>query len=84
LSGIDPAVTVTTAATLVLHGSRLLQRAMDVGFVTSTMALSDAGIELTEPPVVKQIGNRDETNVGIEMGVGLERNVGARTPNVTP
>ncbi len=84
MPGIDPALTVTTAATLVLHGSRLLQRVMDVGFVTSTMALSDAGIKLSELPVVKQIGNRDETNVGIEMGVGFDRNVGARTPSVTP
>jgi hypothetical protein len=68
---------VTTAATLVLHGSRLLQRVMAVGFVTSTMAFSDTCIKLSELPVVKQIGNRDETNVGIEMGVGFDRNVGA-------
>jgi hypothetical protein len=69
LSGIDPALADTTAATLVLHGG-LLQRVIDIGFETSTMALSEAGIKLGEFPVVKQIGKRDETDVGMEMDFG--------------
>ena len=48
------------------------------------MALSEAGIKLGEFPVVKQIGKRDKTDVGMEMDFGSERNVGARTPIVTP
>ena len=83
MSGIDPALADTTAATLVLHGG-LLQRVIDIGFETSTMALSEAGIKLGEFPVVKQIGKRDKTDVGMEMDFGSERNVGARTPIVTP
>jgi hypothetical protein len=53
---------------------------MDVGFETSTMALSEAGIKLGESPVVKQNGKRDETDVGMEMDLGSERKVGARMP----
>ena len=77
--GIDPAFAVTTAATLVLHGG-LLHRVIDTGFSTSTMALSEAGIKLGELPVVKQIGKRDDTDVGMDMDFGSERKVGARMP----
>jgi hypothetical protein len=53
---------------------------IDTGFSTSTMALSEAGIKLGELPVVKQIGKRDDTDVGMDMDFGSERKVGARMP----
>ena len=62
----------------------LLQRVMYVGFKISMMALSEAGIELGEFPVVKHIGNRDETKVGMGMGFGSSSNFGARMPIRTP
>jgi hypothetical protein len=83
LLGIAPAVAVTTAATFDSHGG-LLQRAMDVGRLESTMALSDTGITLGLFPVVKQIGKRSVTDFGMGMGLGAERNFGPRTPILTP
>jgi hypothetical protein len=72
-----------TAVTLVRQGG-LLQRVMYVGFKISMMALSEAGIELGEFPVVKHIGKRDETKVGMGMGFGSTSNFGARMPIRTP
>ncbi len=65
MSGIEPAVAVTAAATLELHGG-LLHKEIDNGFWETTSAVSDAGITL---PVVRHIGKRDETDVGMEMGL---------------
>jgi hypothetical protein len=83
LFGIDPAAAVTTAATLSLHGGEL-HRVIAVGNVLSTTALSDAGITLGLSPVVKQIGKRPETELGMAISFGAERNFGARAPIFTP
>ncbi len=81
--GIDPAVMDTAAETLSLHGGEL-QRVTNVGNWSSTTALSYIGIALGLSPVVKQIGKRPETELGMEIFNGLGRNFGARAPNFTP
>ncbi len=81
--GIDPALAVTTAVAAVLHGG-LLHRVKDVGFETSTTALSEAGIEVGELPMAKQIGNNDKTDAGILIAIAFGRKVGARMPIFTP
>ncbi len=62
----------------------MLQREIDVGFETSTTALSDAGMTLGEFPVVKHIGNKDEKDAGIVISMAFERKVGARMPITIP
>lgn len=79
LSGIAPASAVTRAATLLSHGG-VLQRIMDVGLADETTAVSDDGMGLAALPVDKQKGNRDATDEGTGIGLGRERNVGARIP----
>ncbi len=81
--GIEPALAITTAATLSSHGGSP-HRAMDVGSLESTMALSDAGITLGLLPVDKHIGKRSVTDFGRGMGRATERNFAARTPIFTP
>jgi hypothetical protein len=76
---MDPASAVTSAATLPSHGG-LLQRIIDVGLADDTTAASEDGMGLGAFPVVKQNGKRDEIDDGTGMGVGSERNVGARIP----
>jgi|LauGreDrversion4_2_1035121.scaffolds.fasta_scaffold1100913_1 hypothetical protein len=76
---MDPASAVTSAATLLSHGG-LLHSIIDVGLADDTMAVSDEGIGLDAFPVLKQKGKRDEIDDGTGMGVGSERNVGARIP----
>jgi hypothetical protein len=80
---MDPALAVTTAVAVVLHGG-LLQRVIEVGFETSTTALSEAGIKVGELPIFKQIGNNDKTESGILISIAFERKVGARIPIVSP
>ena len=54
---------------------------MDVGKVASTRALANAGIKL---PRLKHIGKRLVTDFGMGMGLGAERNFGAKALAVNP
>jgi hypothetical protein len=76
-------VAVTAAATLSVQGGTL-HSVTDVGNVLSTTALSDAGITVGLSPVDKHIGKSLETELGMVIALGAERNFGARAPIDTP